>query len=195
MGTRDLLGKLAGRDSDSIESSYHPPPECAFAVIFCPLNILSISAQPNLTYPHICMQARAIMLLIANCSERQHNSADDIASLDAQSATTSETFSLGTRVDTPVNSTTHFPFTRSSATIKQSFYSTFASSPSTPVQVSQAKRPPVELMSKRTQAQLSFARKSSLARFLEKRKERVPAQEQTSTDEEIKVPETKRLRT
>ncbi|KAH7432680.1 hypothetical protein KP509_07G034200 [Ceratopteris richardii] len=132
------------------------------------------------------------MHLAASCSGRHNHTADNASTLIAEANTTLDTSSMGMQASNPVNTTQ--PSIGGSATIKQSFSRTSAASPSSPLQVLQAERTPGQFISQRTQAKLSFARRSSLARSLEKRKTSVHIQAEKSAEEEIIDHEAKKLK-
>ncbi|KAH7432679.1 hypothetical protein KP509_07G034100 [Ceratopteris richardii] len=186
MNTLDLLGKLARRDSDSLIAS-RPAERTPDLTIFYLDTVNVYNRVPS-------EKAHAIMHLAASCSSRQNYSADNGSTLIGEANTTSDTSSMGIRASNPVNSTTCIPTIGGSTTIKQSFSRTSAASASTALQVLQAERKPGQFISQRTQAKLSFARRSSLARFLEKRKTSVHIQTEKSAEEEIIDHEAKKLK-
>ncbi|KAH7432682.1 hypothetical protein KP509_07G034400 [Ceratopteris richardii] len=186
MNTLDLLGILARRDSDSLIAS-GPAKRTPDLTIFYLDTVNVYNRVPS-------EKAHAIMHLAASCSGRHNHNADNGSTLIAEATTTLDTSSMGIQASNPVSTMTCFPSIGGSATIKQSFSRTSAPSPSSPVQVLQAERKPGQFISQRTQAKLSFARRSSLARFLEKRKISVHIQAEKSAEEEIIDHEAKKLK-
>ncbi|KAH7278792.1 hypothetical protein KP509_38G056300 [Ceratopteris richardii] len=113
------------------------------------------------------------MLLLENCTNKQYISIQNISretnftcNMDANIAQRSA--DLGSRTSNGKTSSLDFkkPFSR------------FVRALSPSSQTLQTERRPLQFINKRTQAELPFARKASLARFLEKRKERVHIQEE-----------------
>ncbi|KAI5066597.1 hypothetical protein GOP47_0019221 [Adiantum capillus-veneris] len=125
------------------------------------------------------------MLLLANGDEKRNRSTDACL------------IPSGPSLEAPTNSATASISCAPIGTpsiYKQPFSMPSTPPPSSPFQAPQIERKP-QLISKRTQAELPFARKASLARFLEKRKDRVQAKVAASSEEEVLDGVSKKLKT
>ncbi|KAH7432701.1 hypothetical protein KP509_07G035700 [Ceratopteris richardii] len=133
----------------------------------------------------MCTQAHAIMLLLSTNGARQShresiNTAPNSAAVGAH---TSECYASS------------LPPVGKSIVYKHGLSRPSTPSPSSPLQVLQSERKPTPPINKRTQAELPFARKASLARFLEKRKDRVQASSAPEADNENAGDAIKKIKT
>ncbi|KAH7432670.1 hypothetical protein KP509_07G033300 [Ceratopteris richardii] len=180
--TLDLLGELGRSCSDAVcVTAQHP-----------------IASQLTIFYEgtvHVyddvsADKAHALMVIAASCSNHWRQTSEENSTLIAEdilnfNSSLRETFT-DRRCASPTD-TSKFsgqPVCRSSVAHSSSHF-----------HVQQSDRRSPQLLSKRTQAELPFARKASLARFLQKRKERVDLVVKGSANEDMKEAAKKKVKT
>ncbi|KAH7432672.1 hypothetical protein KP509_07G033500 [Ceratopteris richardii] len=185
--TLDLLGELGRSCSDALnETAQH-----------------SIASQLTIFYKGAVRvyddvsagKANALMVIAASCSNHWRQTSEENATLIAEDNSNFNSSVLGggnrdvltdRRCVSPPD-TSKFsgqPVCRSSLTHSSSHF-----------HVQQSDRRPPQFLSKRTQAELPFARKASLARFLQKRKERVDLVVKGSANEDMTEAAKKKVKT
>ncbi|KAH7432673.1 hypothetical protein KP509_07G033600 [Ceratopteris richardii] len=185
--TLDLLGELGRSYPDALsETAQHP-----------------IASQLTIFYKgtvHVyddvsADKAHALMVIAANCSNHRRQTSEENATLVAEDNSNFNSSLLGGgncdaftyRTCASPTDTSKFsgqPICRSSITHSSSSF-----------HVQQSDRRPAKLLSKRTQTELPFARKASLARFLQKRKERADLAVENSANEDMTDAAKKKVRT
>ncbi|KAH7278795.1 hypothetical protein KP509_38G056500 [Ceratopteris richardii] len=144
--------------------------------------ICMLESEAKSNCPH-SLQAHAIMLLLENCTNkqnisRQNTSRETNFACNMGADIPQKSADLGTRTSNGENPAFSLSFLSTSSLDFKKPFSRFVRATSPSSQSLQTERRPLQFINKRTQADLPFARKASLARFLEKRKERVHSQEE-----------------
>ncbi|KAH7307380.1 hypothetical protein KP509_22G056300 [Ceratopteris richardii] len=166
-GTLDLIGGLARSSAGPAAPRQTPAPSQLTIFYDGAVNVYE-DVPPD--------KAHAIMLLLGSIGDRQGRGAD--------ASTSTNSVAVGTVASNPATCVSRLPPVGTATVFKQPFSRPSTPPPSSPFQVPQLDRKPQQLVGKRTQAELPFARKASLARFLEKRKDRVQAKAVDPAEEE-----------
>ncbi|KAH7432669.1 hypothetical protein KP509_07G033200 [Ceratopteris richardii] len=185
--TLDLLGELGRSCSDALsETAQHP---------IAPQLTIFYKGTVHVYDDVSSEKAHALMVIAASCSDHWRQTSEENATLIADDNSNFNRSLLGggnrdaftdRRCASPTE-TSKFsgqPVCRSSIAHSSSHF-----------HVQQSDRRPPQILSKRTQAELPFARKASLARFLQKRKERVDLVVKGSTNEDMTEAAKKKVKT
>ncbi|KAH7432675.1 hypothetical protein KP509_07G033800 [Ceratopteris richardii] len=185
--TLDLLGELARSRSDALSETAQHPIASQLTVFYKGTVHVYDDVSADKLDVVFCnfLMAHALMVTAASCSNHRRQISEENATLVAEDNSNFNSSLLGgenrdaftdRRCASPTD-TFKFsgqPVCRSSITQSSSHF-----------HVHQSDRRPPHLLSRRIQAELPFARKASLARFLQKRKERVDLVVKGSANEDM----------